>query len=360
MKPMHLLVRKRLVALLLPMLLPVLGLLAAAVWLGYSVAAQIAEYPGQPPHWGDVLVAALPALAMLLLLAAMAHLAARNALAPWITLAQSVQARSPKDLGQIAIAPEDPMEVRTMAEALNRLFARAHAERNAQQRFIADAAHQLRTPLAALQSQVEAWALMAHAAPEKTIHLPAQQVDQLRQASRRTTQLANQLLALSRVDSRLGQGEAAQRVDLKSLCETLLESFLDSALEKGLDLGLEAESAHVSGHEWLLRELISNLLDNAIKYTPPGGQVTLRCGKHVGDERQVRAYVEVEDDGPGVPVGEYTRLTQRFYRVPGAQAEGTGLGLAIAEEIAQEHGAALYFGKGANEAGMKVQLLFGE
>ncbi len=139
------------------------------MWLGYSVAAQIAAYPGQPPRWGDGLVAALPALVMLLLLAAMAHLAARNALVPWITLAQSVQARSPKDLGHIAIAPEDPMEVRTMAEALNRLFARAHAERNAQQRFIADAAHQLRTPLAALQSQVEAWALMAHAAPEKTI-----------------------------------------------------------------------------------------------------------------------------------------------------------------------------------------------
>lgn len=297
---------------------------------------------------------------MLLLLAAMAHLAARKALAPWITLAQSVQVRSPTDLGQIVIAADDPAEVRTMGEALNRLFARAHAERDAQQRFIADAAHQLRTPLAALQSQVEAWALMAQAAPEKTIHLPVEQVDQLRQASRRTTQLANQLLALSRVDSRLGRGEATQRVDLKSLCETLLESFLDSALEKGLDLGLEAQSAHVTGHEWLLRELISNLLDNAIKYTPAGGQVTLRCGRRVSDERLMRAYVEVEDDGPGVPVGEYTRLTQRFYRAPGVQAEGTGLGLAIAEEIAQEHGATLCFCQGSHETGMKVQLLFGE
>lgn len=357
---MPLLVRKRLLALLLPMLLPLLGLVLAAVWLGYSVAAQIASHPGRSPVLAEVLLAALPALLMLVLLALMAHLAARKALIPWVTLARAVQARAPKDLRQIEIAADAPQEVRAMADALNRLFARAQAESNAQQRFIADAAHQLRTPLAALQSQVEAWALMAQAAPDKKIQLPAEQVDQLRQASRRTTQLAHQLLALSRVDSGLGQGESAQRVDLKSLCETLLESFLNSALDKNLDLGLEASAAHVTGHEWLLRELISNLLDNAIKYTPPGGQVTLRCGRRGEPARAMRAFIEVEDDGPGVPVGEYTRLTQRFYRVPGATAEGTGLGLAIAEEIAQEHGATLVFSPGDGQRGLKVQLVFGE
>ncbi|MEG0947679.1 MAG: sensor histidine kinase, partial [Comamonas sp.] len=107
-------------------------------------------------------------------------------------------------------------------------------------------------------------------------------------------------------------------------------------------------------------ELISNVLDNAIKYTPQGGQVTLRCGKKIADHRDMRAYVEVEDDGPGVAVGEYTRLTQRFYRVPGVMAEGTGLGLAIAQEIAHGHGADLRFGQGAYDQGMKVQLIFNE
>ena len=355
---MQWLVRKRLAALLLPMLLPVLGLLLAAAWLGYSVAAQIAAHPGQSPSVAELLVAALPALLMLLVLAAMAYRAARKALSPWVELAQTVQMRSPKDLRRIDMAEDLPQEVRTMADALNRLLERASAESEAQQRFIADAAHQLRTPLAALQSQVEAWALMAQAAADQRILLHAEQVDQLRQASRRTTQLANQLLALSRVDRRLGQGEAAERVDVQSLCETLLESFLDSALEKGLDLGLEAEPAHVTGHAWLLRELVSNLLDNAIKYTPAGGQVTLRCGRRADETGLLRAYVEVEDDGPGVPPSAHARLTQRFYRVPGVTAEGTGLGLAIAEEIAQAHHAVLRFDQGAQQRGMKAALLF--
>ena len=94
--------------------------------------------------------------------------------------------------------------------------------------------------------------------------------------------------------------------------------------------------------------------------SPPGGQVTLRCGRRGEPVRAMRAFIEVEDDGPGVPVGEYTRLTQRFYRVPGATAEGTGLGLAIAEEIAQEHGATLVFSPGDGQRGLKVQLVFGE
>lgn len=354
--------RKRWVALLWPVVLPVGGLVLAAAWLGYGVATQMAAHPG-PGVWPggrDLLAALWPALLTLALLAVLACLAARKALMPWLCLAQSVQARPPTAAHPIEMAADAPIEVRAMAASINHLFARASAESDAQQRFIADAAHQLRTPLAALQSQVEAWALMAQAAPDKSILLPAVQVDHLRQASRRTTQLAHQLLALSRVESRLGQGALVQRVDLKSLCEALLEFFLDSALAKGLDLGLEVESAHVTGHEWLLRELISNLLDNAIKYTPFGGQVTLRCGRRLDAARQMRAYLEVEDDGPGVPAGEYTRLVQRFYRAPGAAAEGTGLGLAIAQEIAQGHGADLQFSPGAHGCGLRVQLLFNE
>lgn len=357
---MQQLVRKRLVALLLPMLLPVLGLVLAAAWLGYSVASQINQHPKQSPDVDDVLIAVLPALGMLVVLAAVAYWAARKALAPWVMLAQEVHQRTAKDLCAIDIAGDAPVEVKTMADALNRLFARSAAESDAQQRFIADAAHQLRTPLAALQSQVEAWALMAQASADKSIVLPAAQVERLRHASRRTTQLANQLLVLSRVDSGVGQGAAAERVDLKSLCEALFESFLDTAIAKDLDLGLESCAAHVTGQEWLLREMISNVLDNAIKYTPQGGQVTLRCGKRQVSSSELRAFVEVEDNGPGVPEGEYTRLTQRFYRVAGSLADGSGLGLAIVEEIAQNHGAQLHFKCGSAGLGLCVLLLFKE
>ena len=356
---MQSLARKRLAALLLPMLLPVLGLMLAAAWLGYSLADQIAQQPGQPTPLSELLVAVLPALLMLLILAAMAHIAASKALGPWVQLAQTLQSRSPKDLRPVEIAPDASVEVQVMANALNRLLARANAESDAQQRFIADAAHQLRTPLAALQSQVEAWALMAQSTPDKSIVLPYAQVERLRHASRRTTQLANQLLVLSRVDRSWGeQAAAAQRVDIKSLCETLLESFLDAAIAKDLDLGLEARAAHVSGHEWLLREMISNILDNAIKYTPQGGQVTVRCGRRVVQGGASRVYVEVEDDGPGVPEGEYTRLTQRFYRLAGSAADGSGLGLAIVQEIAQAHAAQLRFAPGSNGRGLCVLLLF--
>lgn len=358
---MKLLVRQRLADLLRPMLLPVLGLVMAAAWLGYSVASQLTHHPAQPLVLREVLVAVLPALLMLLVLAIMAHSAARKAMEPWVNLAQAVRARHSTDLRPVEVNAAAPTEVLVMADALNRLFARANAESDAQQRFIADAAHQLRTPLAALQSQVEAWTLMAQAAPTQSIVLSREQVERLRRASRRTTQLANQLLVLSRVDSGLDQGAVAQRVDVKSLCEALFESFLDAALNKNLDLGLEASAAHVTGQEWLLREMISNILDNAIKYTPHGGQVTLRCGRrHVEGAQSPCVYVEVEDNGPGVPPGEYERLTQRFYRVAGSVADGSGLGLAIVQEIAQAHAAKLSFKPGSGSCGLCVLLLFKE
>lgn len=357
---MHSHARAQLRTLVGPVVLPMVALVAAAAWLGYRLAAVSALQGADALDASAWWAAAWPPMLLFALLAVMACLAVRKAVLPWLDLAQAVQARAAHDGGAIEVAPASPHAVQAMATALNRLLARAHAESDAQQRFVADAAHQLRTPLAGLQSQVEAWALMAQATPEKSIVLPAAHVEQLRRAARRTTQLANQLLVLSRVESQLGQGEQKQRVDLQSVCESLLASYLDRALAKDLDLGLEMAPAHVTGHEWLLRELISNLLDNAIKYTPRGGHITLRCGKHDTTETSARVFIEVEDDGPGVAVSEYARLTQRFYRAPGAACEGTGLGLAIAQEIAQGHGADLQFSPGSGNRGLRVSLLFEE
>lgn len=280
--------------------------------------------------------------------------AVTRAIKPLIELKDAVERRSPRDLS--AIDPlTTPAEVQPLVSALNRLFGLVNDQAESQRRFVADAAHQLRTPLAGLQAQVEAWAQAAQAkGANGAVTLAADKIIKLRSATRRTSQLASQLLALSRADALTAAAQPMQRVDLKDLCEAILPLHLDAATRKGIDLGLEAQAAQVSGHEWLLRELLSNLVDNAVKYTPPGGTVTIRCGPIAGyqapDEPQVLesasagpaykrwgVFLEVEDDGPGIAPQERTKALQRFYRVLGTEGEGNGLGLAIADEIARVH-----------------------
>jgi len=289
--------------------------------------------------------------------------AVTRAIKPLIELKDAVERRSPRDLS--AIDPlSTPAEVQPLVSALNRLFGLVNDQAESQRRFVADAAHQLRTPLAGLQAQVEAWAQAAQAAQaaqgksaDGAITLSADKIIKLRSATRRTSQLANQLLALSRADASTAAAQPTQCVDLKDLCESILPLHLDAATHKGIDLGLEAQAAQVSGYEWLLRELLSNLVDNAVKYTPPGGTVTIRCGPVAGyaghqapAAPQVPApasagpagkrwgvFLEVEDNGPGIAPQERSRALQRFYRVLGTEGEGNGLGLAIADEIARVH-----------------------
>lgn len=301
--------------------------------------------------------------------------AVRLALRPLLDLKDAVERRSPRDLSAIDVQAS-PEEVRPLVESLNRLFQLVNAQAESQRRFIADAAHQLRTPLAGLQAQVEAWAQMVIArAPAAATHqarstasaqlnaisVPGAQIYKLRDATRRTSQLANQLLALSRADARGIDAQPLQRVDLKDLCETMLEMHLDAAQAKDIDLGLETQPVHVSGHEWLLRELLGNLVDNAIKYTPPHGTVTLRCGVLPDQDKDAKSslpFLEVEDDGPGVPPSERERILERFYRASGTVGEGNGLGLAIADEIARVHHAQLVVAAGAHERGLRMTLLF--
>jgi two-component system sensor histidine kinase TctE len=328
-------------------------------------------------HWAlqTLLRIVLPNLLLLGAAAVAIHWAVRKAFQPLVDLAAAVERRSPQDLSPIDEAAS-PTEVRPLVHSLNRLFALVNAQAEGQRRFVADAAHQLRTPLAGLQAQVEAWALMARsAAPsvsdlesnrpqvlvqkgKNAIVLGVDQVEKLRDATRRTSQLTHQLLALSRADARNHDAQPQQRVDLKDLCEQLLESFLDAATRKGLDLGLDAQAVHVNGHGWLLRELLSNLVDNAIQYTPSGGSVTIRCGATALAQEAPRAFLEVEDDGPGIPESEQMRVMERFYRVPGSVGEGTGLGLAIADEIARVHRATLTLGRNAQGRGLVVRLVF--
>ena len=293
--------------------------------------------------------------------------AVKRALRPLLALREEVEHRSPRDLTALDVQ-SSPDEVRPLVRSLNQLFGLVNAQADSQRRFVADAAHQLRTPLAGLQSQVEAWAEAANAG---RLELGAEQVHKLRDATRRTSQLANQLLALSRADARTLHAQPLQRVDLKALCETLLEQFLDAATARRIDLGLDARSVHVMGQQWLLRELLGNLVDNAVKYTPEGGSVTIRCGVMPADdprnsgfgalnglEEGGAPFLEVEDDGIGIPVAERGRVLERFYRSPGTEGEGNGLGLAIADEIAHTHRSHLRLDAGGQGRGLRVTLVF--
>ncbi|AOF85088.1 his Kinase A domain protein [Hydrogenophaga sp. RAC07] len=308
-------------------------------------------------HWASSVLmrVMLPNLVLFLVAAGVVTWGVARALRPLIDLKQAVERRSPRDLSPIS-AETAPVEVQPLVDSLNRLFALVNAQTEAQRRFVADAAHQLRTPLAGLQSQVEAWAQAARSlGGGDMLSLRADQVLRLRDATRRTSQLANQLLALSRVDAMGGDAQALQQVDLAELCENILGLYLDAASSKQMDLGLEIEPAQTLGHAWLLRELLINLVDNAVKYTPPGGRITLRCG--TGPTLQgKRVWIEVEDDGPGIPAGERLRVLQRFYRVPGTAGEGNGLGLAIADEIARVHATHLQLDNGAEGRGLRVRV----
>ena len=303
--------------------------------------------------------------------------AVRRALRPLIELKEAVERRSPQDLSALD-ASGSPDEVRPLVESLNRLFDLVNAQAEGQRRFVADAAHQLRTPLAGLQAQVEAWALAVEATAAQvdptrvymqnsppapvdtagtTINLGADQVFKLRHAVRRTSQLANQLLALSRADARSAHSQPMQRIDLQELCEVMLETYLDAATAKNIDLGLDSAEAHTTGHAWLLREALGNLVDNAIRYTPQGGRVTVRCGwsREQGQSTE-HPFVEVEDDGPGVAGPERARMLERFYRVAGTVGEGTGLGLAIADEIARVHHSQLQVLDARGSTGLRMRM----
>ncbi|RUP29408.1 MAG: sensor histidine kinase [Curvibacter sp.] len=331
-----------------------------------DLIVQLADGSDPRQQWLSALLRVLLPNGVLMVAAALAvSWAVGRALRPLTELTEAVSKRSPQDLSAIDVEAS-PAEVRPLVESLNRLFDLVNAQSASQRRFIADAAHQLRTPLAGLQAQVEAWAqvlqtrqrqqLGVSGSAPTSISLNAEQLDKLRQATRRTSQLANQLLALSRADARAMEAQPMQRVDLLALCESLLEAHLDAATARGIDLGLAAQVAHATGHEWLLRELLANLIDNAIRYTPRGGSVTIRCGQlEVGEA--MLPYLAVEDDGPGIAPAERNRVTERFYRVPGTVGEGSGLGLAIAHEIARVHHSCLELMSGPGQCGLLVRLV---
>lgn len=266
-------------------------------------------------------------------------------LAPLNRLRQELAARSHRDLRPLPL-DRSPGEVRPLIQAVNDLLQRLREAIGVQQRFIANAAHQLRTPLAAVLTQVE---LLDRTA------LPSQQqndVTQLHRAVSKAARLASQLLTLARAEPGERGSVVKRPLDLEPLCEELVQEWVPRADERQIDLGFELEPARVAGDATLLRELIRNLLDNALKYTPAAGAVTLRL---IGGARPA---IEVEDNGPGIPLEERDRVLERFHRMEGAPGEGSGLGLAIVREIALAHDAQLQIAMPAGGRGTLIAVRF--
>lgn len=253
----------------------------------------------------------------------------KRGLAPVERLRKEIAARSQHDLRPVR-GDHAPTEVQPMIEALNTLLQKLETALGAQQRFISDAAHQLRTPLAALQTQVD---LALHQKNDGDLRLTLQR---LFAATERTVHLANQLLTLARAEPAGHLPGEMQPLDLSQVAQECAEEWVPMALAKDIDLGFELETARIIGIPLLIRELLANLLDNAIRYTPAEGSITVRT--MVQDHASV---LEVEDNGPGIPASEADAVFERFYRIKGSPGDGCGLGLAIVREIARTHNAAV-------------------
>ena len=267
-------------------------------------------------------------------------------LKPLLSLRRQIEAGSPRELKHLDVAAV-PAEVKPLVEALNLLFDVLAEAASSQRRFVADTAHQLRTPITGLLGNLELLMKEPAAVPLRP------RLQALHAGMDNLARSANQLLALARADPATSFPEQFDTVDLKALAGRIVEINVDRALNAGLDLGVEAEPVAVRGNVRLLEDLLGNLVDNAIHYTPSGGHVTVQVALREG-----RPCLEVEDDGPGIPEDQRGRVRERFYRIPGTSGHGCGLGLAIVSEIAEAHGAQFSLDSGARGTGTRARVLF--
>jgi two-component system sensor histidine kinase TctE len=271
------------------------------------------------------------------------------ALRPVRRLREEVARRAPSDLEPVA-ADHVHRELRPLVDALNLHTGRVRRLLESRRRFIADASHQLRTPLAALKTQAE-MALRAG-----TVEGAREAVQAIHATTDETVRLTNQLLALARAEPHDG-APAHAAVDLCAVARQLCLDWSPEAVRRDVDLAFDGAPAEIRGDPLLVRELLANLVDNALRYAGAGTAVTVRVSAAPG----TGATVVVEDEGPGVPAELRARIFERFYRIPGAAEPGTGLGLAIVKEIATAHGATVALSDvrpGAPRPGLRVAVAF--
>ena len=266
-------------------------------------------------------------------------------LRPIRRLRDEIASRSPLDLRPI-VESSVPREIAPVVVTLNRLFGMLRTSVQSQQQFIADTAHQLRTPITGIQAQLDVLAAEPAALPIRD------RVRRLQDGIRQLAHTSNQLLSLARADPSANIAAKTQAVDLGALVGDIAARYFDRALQANIDLGVETASVSIRADPSLIDDLLSNLLDNALKYTPPGGRVTVSVAAP-----NHKALIAVEDSGPGIPESETHRVRLRFYRLPNSPGHGSGLGLAIVDEIARLYGATLSIGNAAN-GGARITVQF--
>lgn len=298
-----------------------------------ALAGEISEHLLQP------LLYALPVLAILL------WLAVGGGLKPLMHLATDVGRRKPANLEPLD-ATDAPTEVRPLIEQLNRLFERVTTSLENERRFTADAAHELRTPLAAIRAQVQ----VAHAAAGKAERGRA--LGQALLGCDRTTRLVEQLLTLARLD----RGEQGSRVPcrLRATAADVIAEIAPLARDAAVGVALaEGDDIEIAAVPDLLHVLLRNLVDNAVRYSPRGTAVRVAIGREAH-----RPFISVTDEGPGIPPAERDKVLERFYRGLGTGKPGAGLGLSIVKRICELHGAELRLEPGEHDKGLRATILF--
>ena len=267
-------------------------------------------------------------------------------MSPFHKLAKQIARRSPQDLSPMADTYAFT-EVKTLTDTINQLLTRLTAAIAAQQRFIANAAHQLRTPLAGLKLQAEV------AQRENNLDTMQASLRQIQNSTDRVSHMITQLLSLARSEPIEGS-QKLKRVDLNSLVRDVCMEWVPQSLRKQIDLSFEGsnQSIWIKGDAVLLRELLANLIDNAISYGRVGGNIIVSLSANQPP------CLRVEDDGDGILVEEQDRIFERFYRIQGSSGDGCGLGLAIVKEIADLHKARIQISRRLKGQGAMISITF--
>jgi two-component system sensor histidine kinase TctE len=296
---------------------------------------------------GEILVAELVATVLVALGSiALAWFGVTRGLLPFERLRLELLSRTPSDMRSLT-ETASPVEIAPVINAFNQLLGHLRDANTMQQRFLANAAHQLRTPLAGLQMHLEL--LFRRELPTEV----RAELERMHSATVRASRLATQLLALAKADSAPQRGHEHEIIDLLTVASAAARDWAPRAFELKIDLGFSLEHAVILGDSLLLAELVDNLIDNALRYTPAGGRVTVTTGSD-GDV----PYLSVVDTGPGIPPAERGKVLERFYRIAGTPGEGSGLGLAIVREVVDRHGAELGIDACNEHGGTRVHVTF--
>lgn len=287
-----------------------------------------------------------PNLLLLLVMTWLLQRSIRQALAPLRAMGQAIDGREANDLTPIPIQ-QVAGEIRPLVSAMNGMLERVARTSAEQQVFLSGAAHQMRTPLAGIQAQLEL------AAREATPVL-RERLDRIHGAIDRLAHCTQQMLALARSSAQAGAIHEQAPIELVDLLEEAASDWLDVALRRQAELEFDIQPARCLGSRWMLQELLGNLIDNAIKHSPAGARVMVRCGL----DSQQRPFLEVEDQGAGIAAADRDKVFEPFFRSALATASGSGLGLAIVREVANRHQASVSLLETAAQQGTRVRVTF--